>query len=656
MNGALELITPGIGLPDAEARLVLGLAYVIAQVKGGTTDFEIIPEGNRYRLHIKGQISEIEIEESFKGLLKRVLSVKELYEQRLPGFPIARGKKSGFNPEKLVDVGAKVKNVLGCYIEKNLLKRAESKKDTACGHEDNKDNIFTLHLGLSPLVSKIPLPKFGASRYNIGICGVCLCLIVLGTYAASLRFRGDSYLVATFIPNQPTSSKELNLYFSAQKEIAGRYERFIGNLPRIAYPFALLAMYPHLVKVLQKGSLIIVLMEGGLSWQTRDVGTADIESAAKFFGFTNKRDSKSSSEESPRDPYRLWLVNRLLDVYKSDRTKEQAQKVQALWGTIAQIAKERSVNERRRLTLILLREIVSIFYDSYDLSKISWGLAKSLAGRDVMNIQEIIEKESIRKLAGILRELTFRKSDGDESRNYWYVDQLRDALSSDSKRVLDVFYNMLYRAGREYYAIKRGEGKLESEKEQLISSQKEPSSAEERRDVGAKLLSFNEQQLAEIVELLNKSDESRSATIAAIGLLTLCGYVPIASEERIEIGEESPFTNKSVGRFAALMRVFIEGDNKRFEFIDRIAGAKYVNEVLPVLFRLLRQAWVEKSKEETEQAELKKMFLPNEVDLKETLDYLEKEFSATKWALVLRALCYPKKIEQIEQYEQNKGG
>ena len=122
--------------------------------------------------------------------------------------------------------------------------------------------------------------------------------------------------------------------------------------------------------------------------------------------------------------------------------------------------------------------------------------------------------------------------------------------------------------------------------------------------------------------------------LSALGLLVLCWSAPRGKERTVEVAP-SPFTDEAVGRFASVMRYFVSRDQKRFDFIDRIAGAKSKDDVLPVLFRLLRQAWVEYTKSEEQP-----IYFPDERHLAALLEQLESDFERVRWALALRAMCW----------------
>ncbi len=616
MSERVVLYTPGTGLPDAEAKLAFGLAYVAAQCP--QAHFSLIPEGERYRLEFEGSLDDLE--RSFKGLLKKVLSNEGLYRERIPGIAVKIGKKGGISAEELVISVQDVVAPLERYLLSNaLLERADGRGAYTCNHKHMSDNEskdkrkedFTLYMGISPLVSKVPKPEFSKGRDNLYVCGVCFSLMILGSYFATLRLRnrkGDSFLIGTFIPCESLDDGELSLYFACQKEIAERKEEFIGVLPQVGYPFAIFAIYPHLTSLFLKSNLMIALLSGGRTPQTRNASISELRFVAEFLGLTGGRDTKAEGEKKEyRNPYLLWLINRLLREYRSgSKGDNRQQKVQALWGLIAKLAQEKDdVVSRRRVALNLVRQIVSIFSDDYELKSIRLGLARSLAKEDVMGVEELFEWDALRKLAQAIRRLTFPQGMGEETRNYWFVDQIRDALSSEAGRAKEVFFSMIHRAQRVYPSV--------------VKKDESP------------VFPLGEQELAQIKEEL---DRDYTALLSALGLLVLCRGVPKGVKREVEV-VASPFADEAVGRFASVMRYFVSGEQKRFDFIDRIAGAKSKDDVLPVLFRLLRQAWVEYTKSEEQP-----IFFPDERHLAALLEQLESDFERVRWALALRAMCW----------------
>ncbi len=93
---------------------------------------------------------------------------------------------------------------------------------------------------------------------------------------------------------------------------------------------------------------------------------------------------------------------------------------------------------------------------------------------------------------------------------------------------------------------------------------------------------------------------------------------------------ESLLSNKSIKAVAGLLRSFVREGN--FSYVDKIKVAKDPSQFSEILFSALREA-----------RENPKAFIPNEIQLEETLNLAKDSLEEVKRTVAIYALSFPSK-------------
>lgn len=94
--------------------------------------------------------------------------------------------------------------------------------------------------------------------------------------------------------------------------------------------------------------------------------------------------------------------------------------------------------------------------------------------------------------------------------------------------------------------------------------------------------------------------------------------------------EESLLSNKSIKAVAGLLRSFVR--DGKFDYVDKIKAVKDSAQFSELLFSALREA-----------RENPKAFIPNEIQLEETLNFAKEKLEEVKRTIAIYVLSFPRK-------------
>lgn len=408
MNNCISFYTPGIGLPDFEMRIALGLcAAALNVVDPG--DIVLKENFDRYIVVIPDDPNVLNnIQKSLGWLCQNRLADPSLL-LRTPGFrPLHLDKQakgiSVFgenllkNNHRLVD------------IFKNSDHRRRGAHDYPCGHSDFKDiEPFGALLTFSPQLGQPPKRNNISNNKTLPLCPYCGVAGLAGTVFFQIdisisnpdRTKRERFF---FLPRfkGETSGLILSKYLAATKHVRGN----LDDISSSAAPLALLALYPHLIDAF------------GGSVDTFFIGRLDSSGNAPRYGYNVEQPAQTEIRFLDSVYNRAFVQRCYRMVSKSE-----------LLGLLAHSLQ----NIDEKVALDFTRSYVSA---TESKSLLPWSTCEFFAKEVCRMDKSLLEGDRfkvIKEAADMLQYFV-------RERNFGYVDNLRKARDADefSKLLLDV--------------------------------------------------------------------------------------------------------------------------------------------------------------------------------------------------------------------------
>lgn len=407
MSNVTTFYTPGTGLPDFEMRIALGLcAAALNAVE--PEKIRLREELDRYAIEIiDNPDSSNDIQKSLAWLCQNRLADQSLL-LRTPGFrPLHLDKQARGVADfgkKLINGGIQLADIFSYKI-----RNRSGAHDYACTHTDSKDKkIFGALLAFSPYLGQPPKRNNVTHQITLPVCPCCGVAGLAGTALFQIdisisnpdRTKKERFF---FLPRfaGETDGVILSKYLAAAKHVRGN----LNDIPALAAPLALLALYPHLIESL------------GSAVDTFFVGRLDSSGNAPRYGY--------NVEQPVQMDIRFLdsLYNRAFvqKCYRMDSRSE-------LLGLLARSLQ----NQDEKSALDFARSYVGA---TESKAMLPWSTSEFFA-KEVFDMDtSLLEGEKFK----IIKEVADMLQYFVRERNFGYVDNLRKARDADefAKLLLD---------------------------------------------------------------------------------------------------------------------------------------------------------------------------------------------------------------------------
>lgn len=426
MKNFTSFYTPGIGLPDFEMRIALGLCTAALNVMEPER-ITLRSEDDRYSVDVEHQEANRKIRDSlswfctnsigesgklsgisgFYGAIINPSMFKKSGTERFPGYAkmlsrfAADIRKS--DPDKLFNISPTNPKKL---------------KDTFlnCGHTVNSSIKMSAITPLSPEIGKVPLPSEGISsrmaikRDNLDVCPLCATLAILGSSVFQIHLiipaREKGRQIYSFLPHftGDVPGPALSVFSASAKHVKQWQEKAFG-LPMPTLMLVLLASYPHLVDALS---------EYGIQLSTFFVSVAEQKDQAPRYVGKFEQVAEIELKYLQFSAYNRALVNKIYNDKEFENHRSE------LLGFLTQSLQNYNVKS----ALDLARTYVSA---TEGKAMLPWSTTEFFA-REVGKMDKtLLEGEKfkvIKEAADMLQYFV-------KERNFGYVNNLRKASDAD---------------------------------------------------------------------------------------------------------------------------------------------------------------------------------------------------------------------------------